>query len=798
MKAVPKKYEDRFRILFETSKDAIGITTAGGKVISVNNAWLSLFGYTCEEIDSVDLKKMYASDCDRENLMALLGKHGYVKDYKMKLLKKDGELIDCLLTSSVRHSDNGSGTIFQTIIHDITEQKKTTDALRRREAILEAVANSSELLLWSSSWHEHIRIILDYLGCAAQVSRVSIFKNHRNEDETLLYSRGYEWVASGIKYRPENPDFQNVSYTNAGFERWPRILRNAKVIAGHTRDFPLSEQDVLISQDIKSILVIPIFVGNDWWGFIEFDECEHEREWFSAEIDALKTAAWTLGAAIQNMMMKKALGERDEIYRAMFEKNRTIKLLVNPETGAIVDANPAASEYYGYPPDILKNMKINDIAVNFSKEIYHDFKILDSEHNMFFDTQHRMADGTIRDVEINSCPIKVRDRTLVFSIIHDITDRKKAEEALRTSEERLRQIIDLVPHSIFVRNRNGKYILVNKAAAHSVGLSVEETTGLCLYDVNKDKADVDRILSIDQEVIQTGKPHFTPNATHRYPDGSLHIYQSSKIPFYLTDSGEPAVLGVSVDITEQLKTEEALRTYEEKYRDLVENTNDISFVIDTTGIFTYISMFVEKLYGYKPAELIGTEFTRYIYQEDIHRISTVFQKLLLGYDQSADCRVVTKSGDIRWIRISAQIINKAGKTIGLRGVAIDITKRKIAEETLLDSKKDFNNISEMASDPMFIIRPDGRIIDVNHAGLDLLGYTKTEAINLDVSSLYVNPEDSITIIESVGKNYIKKKCTVNIKTKTGEIISRHIAATALRSKDSSIAGYLIFLFNCID
>ena len=595
-----------------------------------------------------------------------------------------------------------------------------------------------------------------------------------------------------------NPAFQNIPYNLAGSDRWPRILRNAKVICSHVRNLPADERTILESQNVESVLIIPIFVGNEWWGFFRFDECTCEREWSSAETDALKTASWVFGAAIQNVLMEKALGERDEIYRAMFEKNKTIKLLINPETNMIFDANPAASEFYGLSPDKLKRMKIDDLIADFNEETLNELKFLGSTQNSCFITRHKMADGSVRDVEINTCPIEVRGRTLVFSIIHDITDRKKAQEALRISQERLRQIIDLVPHNIFVRDMQGRYVLVNKAAAQSVGLTVEEMAALSLHDVNKDNADVERILGIDREVIQTGKLHFTTNARHRYPDGSLHIYQSSKIPFYLTDSGEPAVLGVSVDITEQLKTEEALRDYEERYRDLVENSDDFSFVIDIDGTISYISMFVEKLYGYKPGELIGKNFIQYIYNEDVHRISTIFQKALLGYDQTVDCRVVTKSGEIRWIRTLSRILSKGGRTVGLRGVATDITKRKIAEETLLDSKNDFNNIFKMASDPIFIIKPDRKIIDVNHAWLDFLGYTQTEAINLDVDSLFVNPEDSINLIVSFGQNNLKKKCKIEIQKKTGEIISRHIAVTTLRSRDQDIAGYLILLFDCAE
>jgi PAS domain S-box-containing protein len=120
--------------------------------------------------------------------------------------------------------------------------------------------------------------------------------------------------------------------------------------------------------------------------------------------------------------------EEEATYRSMFEKNRAVKLVIEPETGAIVDANPAACEFYGYPRDILLAMHICDLNTLPPDQIQAEMQQARAEQRLCFFFQHRLASGEIRDVEVYSGPIDVRGKQLLFSIIHDITERKQAEQ----------------------------------------------------------------------------------------------------------------------------------------------------------------------------------------------------------------------------------------------------------------------------------------------------------------------------------------------------------------------------------
>ena len=147
-------------------------------------------------------------------------------------------------------------------------------------------------------------------------------------------------------------------------------------------------------------------------------------------------------------------------------------------------------------------------------------------------------------------------------------------------------------------------------------------------------------------------------------------------------------------ITERKQREEALRESEEKYRDLVENINDILFLTDDKGTITYISPQVHSVLGYTPSEFVGRPFNEFIDPEYLPFIVEQFQKRLSGILEPSEYRLVNKSGELIWISSSSRPIFRENKVIGLRGIFTDISKRKEAEEQL---KKNFERLQKSTS-----------------------------------------------------------------------------------------------------
>jgi PAS domain S-box-containing protein/putative nucleotidyltransferase with HDIG domain len=144
-------------------------------------------------------------------------------------------------------------------------------------------------------------------------------------------------------------------------------------------------------------------------------------------------------------------------------------------------------------------------------------------------------------------------------------------------------------------------------------------------------------------------------------------------------------------ITERKQREDTLRESEEKYRDLVENINDILFLTDDKGTITYISPQVHSVLGYTPSEFVGRTFNEFIDPEHLPFIVEQFQKRLSGIIEPSEYRLINKSGELIWIRSSSHPIFRENKIMGLRGIFTDISKRKEAEEQL---KKNFERLKK--------------------------------------------------------------------------------------------------------
>jgi PAS domain S-box-containing protein len=272
-----------------------------------------------------------------------------------------------------------------------------------------------------------------------------------------------------------------------------------------------------------------------------------------------------------------------------------------------------------------------------------------------------------------------------LGIARDITERKRAEHALKESEEKFRTLAEKSPNMIFI-NKMGQVVYANQKCEEVMGYRREE-----FYS-----ADFDFFSMIAPESIGIIKSSFQRHmkgedmSPYEY---SLITKTGKNIDAIVTTKlinygGESAILGIITDITDRKQAEEALRRSEEKYRHLVENTNEVMYAADANGIITYISPIAKSLSGFDPSEIIGKHFSEFIYKDDVADIKKEFDTNASGSREASECRIVTKSGDLKWIRSSGRPIFLNERFLGIQGLMTDISSQKRAEEKLMASLKE--------------------------------------------------------------------------------------------------------------
>lgn len=174
--------------------------------------------------------------------------------------------------------------------------------------------------------------------------------------------------------------------------------------------------------------------------------------------------------------------------------------------------------------------------------------------------------------------------------------------------------------------------------------------------------------------------------------------------------------------------DEKLRKTKEKYQSLVEEINDLVFEMDENGILTFANPVVETVSGYRLAEFIGRSFFDFIHKDDLPMVMERYQKLKTGFGAPGEFRIITRSGATKWVRSSSRPILVNGVYRGLRGVINDITDRKRAEEALLRTKKQLQDILQFLPDATFVVDAAGRVIMWNRAIEHMTGVRQEEMI----------------------------------------------------------------------
>ena len=208
---------------------------------------------------------------------------------------------------------------------EIADRRMAEERLRRRDSILQALSFIGGRFLQTTDIDQNINTCLERLGAATDVSRIAIRKNYTDADGNLFAKRTYEWVAPGVASQMANEDYNERYYLASGLDR--EALSSKQSFQGQVKDFPEALRTYYEKGDVETVLMVPIFVNNHWWGYIGFAECERKRSWDTAEIGVLGTAADIIGAAIYRRQADEdLLRARD---RAMEASNTKSLFLAN-------------------------------------------------------------------------------------------------------------------------------------------------------------------------------------------------------------------------------------------------------------------------------------------------------------------------------------------------------------------------------------------------------------------------------------------------------------------------------------
>jgi PAS domain S-box-containing protein len=355
---------------------------------------------------------------------------------------------------------------------------------------------------------------------------------------------------------------------------------------------------------------------------------------------------------------EEELRESEERYRSLFKNNHAVMLLIDPASADIIDANPAASSFYGWSQEELTSMKITDINILSKEEVFEEMERAKGEERHHFLFRHRLANEEVREVEVYSGPIIMQGKALLYSIIHDVTDRKRTEQELRNSKELFEKVFSSQQDALFVLDESvpARILDCNPAALKMFGYNRQEM-------LNRET----NFLHVDESSLQKFQNHLHPAISEH---GFLHlaefemkrkggtVFPTEHTVMALTDEEGERIGWVSVvrDITARKQGEEEKKTLEGQ---LLQSKKLEAISTLSAGVAQELSHLFQAVHGYVERLMWGKNRDDPNYQELLEITNAAFRGAVLSK------RLLAFSGQIESKKQPIELNQEIKKTYNL-------------------------------------------------------------------------------------------------------------------------------------
>ncbi len=471
---------------------------------------------------------------------------------------------------------------------------------------------------------------------------------------------------------------------------------------------------------------------------------------------------------------EQAVRSSEEKYRLLFDSSSDFVIIAQPDA-RIVEANGAASRLCGYDTGRLTGMSFFELVPSGRR---HEAEALFAELarkrslRRVLRLQGRSGAGAM--VELNASVLEIGGERRVLVIGRDVTERLAAEQALRDSEERYREIFAAVGDGVFLETLEGEILDVNESACQLLGYSRAELLRKRVEDLVPEESRV-WLPQITEALVKHGT--FRGEAVNLRKDGT-------ELPVELSCSrvglgGQRLVIALVRDITERKAAEKALRESEENFRALADNASDGILIAVGPGNHVYANRRAAEITGYSAEELRRSSLETLAHPEERAMLRDRYDRRMRGEAMAAqyETRIVNRRGEAVPIEITAAKTSWHGDDADLV-VIRDITERKAAEEALRRSEEKYRNVVERANDGICVVK-DACIKYVNPSLVRMMGYSAEEVIDRDFLE-YIHPEGRRQVLERYQKRMagedVEPVYETVLKGKAGNLVEAELNA----------------------
>jgi PAS domain S-box-containing protein len=369
----------------------------------------------------------------------------------------------------------------------------------------------------------------------------------------------------------------------------------------------------------------------------------------------------------------------------------------------------------------------------------------------------------------------------------DITERKEAIDALARSEQRFRVMADGSPIILWISNTKGETIFVNRTYKEFFGVTEIAAVGAKWKPLVYPDDASEYIRKYFQALKE--QKAFVAQARVRRHDGAWRWIDSHGEPYFSSNSEFLGHIGVTIDITERKEAEQALKSSEEKYREMINSMNDAAWVIDKSAKFIEVNKAAERYLGYSRTELLSMSVSDIDKKVDPQTVTKLHRKALAD-----DCKVfetthTTKDGRQIPVEISLSKVSYQGKE-AILSIVRDITQRKKAGEALKLSEEKYYKLFENSSDAIMLTKPDGTILAANPQACKMLQMNEDELRNAGRQGIVVT-DDQLNNALRERQLFGHGMAQLTFRRKDGTTFSAEVSSSVFTDNDGIVKTSMI-------
>lgn len=561
---------------------------------------------------------------------------------------------------------------------EIEKRKKVEQRLQKRLSYEKALSRCSNLLLESTT-AEALLKSLDILLDATSTDRVYLYKNLEENGELYL-DLVAEATAEGVEPVADNQG-DNFKYSDVPW--WHNNLSNQQIINAQIDEIPEPERSILVDQSVKSVLVIPLTVNQEWYGYLGFADTRQQRTWKENEISLLKTASGIIAAFEKRKMIEKSLVQQRNYTETILDSLPSIYLLMDEDFN-FVQWNRNAELYTEYGNDELNEKNAFDL-------------IVPEDHEELKRATQRVISGEGEGAELRLLTksgkeihyywkgyyITLDNQKYFLCVGLDITQQKETEKKLLDEKRFNEALIESLPGVFYMLDGDQKFIRWNKNFEKEFGYTADEIKGMATADFIS-QTDYPSVQRKFEAVFEKGQSEIEIPVVAK--DGE-------KIPYYLTGKkfvrdDEEFLVGVGHDISEQKKAREQLKKSEELFRNLFLNAPAAIVMVNPDNKIQSINKAFQEMFGYSEQELLGKDIDGVLVPDEEYSDAPKMPRKNAMDNFHKEARRLTKEGELVDVFVAAIPVYIDNEPLAGFGMYIDITDQKKYEEEIYSSLKE--------------------------------------------------------------------------------------------------------------